>query len=207
MADSSEKSRGPAARPLHYGETTKPPPFIFLATLVLAFALLYWAQAVLIPVALSLLLSFLLAPVVEWLERMHLGKIPAVILAVFIAFSILAAMGWLITSQLTELAGELPKYEANIKKKIADVRQMGKGGTLERVQESVEEIKEEINKTEPGKKSESSPREVLVKGQDSTTFWPVPAVAGSLVERLASAGLAIVLVIFMLFERADLRNR
>jgi predicted PurR-regulated permease PerM len=180
---------------------------IFLATAALVLALLYWAQAVLIPVALSLLLTFLLAPVVDWLERIYLGKIPAVIIAVFFAFSILAVMGWMITSQLTKLAGDLPKYEANIKKKIADVRQMGKGGAIERVQESVEEIKEEINKSEPGKKSTSSPREVVVKGQDSATFWPVPAVAGSLVERLASAGLAIVLVIFMLFERADLRNR
>jgi predicted PurR-regulated permease PerM len=203
----SRKSRGSAGLPLAYGGTSKPPPLIFLATLILTFALLYWAQAVLIPVALSLLLTFLLAPVVEWLERMRLGRVPAVILAVIFAFSVLAAMGWLITSQLTKLAGDLPKYEANIKRKIADVRQIGKGGTIERVQESVEEIKEEINKSEPTKKGESSPREVLVKGQDSATFWPVPAVAGTLVERLAGAGLAIVLVIFMLFERADLRNR
>ena len=207
LADSFNRSGAPLGRPVSYAEPSKPPPLVFLATAVLAFALLYWAKAVLIPVALSLLLTFLLAPVVDWLERMHIGKVPAVILAVVLAFSILAAMGWLITAQLTKLASDLPKYEANIKKKIADVRQIGKGGTLERVQESVEEIKEEINKTEPGKKTEPAPREVVVKGQDSATSWPVPTVAGSLVERLASAGLAIVLVIFMLFERADLRNR
>jgi predicted PurR-regulated permease PerM len=201
------KKPSPLARAISYGEPSKPPLLIFLATAALVLALLYWAQAVLIPVALSLLLTFLLAPVVEWLERMHLGRIPAVILAVFFAFAVLAIMGWMITSQLTKLAGDFPKYEANIKKKIADVRQMGKGGAIERVQESVEEIKEEINKVEPGKKGTSSPREVVVKGQESATSWPVPAVAGSLVERLASAGLAIVLVIFMLFERADLRNR
>jgi predicted PurR-regulated permease PerM len=204
LADSI-KTGGPLARRISYGESTKPPPLIFLATLVLVFALLYWAQPVLMPVALSLLLTFLLAPVVEWLEGMHVGKISAVILAVALAFSILAVMGWMITSQLTTLASELPKYEANIKKKIADIRQMGKGGTLEKVQQSVEEIKEEINKTGPEK--EQTPREVVVRGQESETFWPVPAMAGPLVERLASAGLAIVLVMFMLFERANLRNR
>ncbi len=201
----SIQSRGFLARGSSYGATSTP-PFIFLATLVLLFALLYWAQAVLIPVALSLLLTFLLTPVVEWLERMRLGKASSVIVAVALAFSILAAMAWMITSQLTTLATELPKYEANIKKKIADVRQMGKGGTLEKVQQSVEEIKEEINKTEP-QKSEARPREVVVRGKEATTFWPVPLEAGPLVERLAGAGLAIVLVIFMLYERADLRNR
>jgi len=169
-------------------------------------ALLYWAQAVLIPVALSLLLTFLLTPVVEWLERLRLGKIASVILTVVFAFSLLAVMAWMVTSQITTLAGELPDYEANIKKKIAEVRQMVRGGALEKVQESVEEIKEEIKKTEP-KESEPAPREVVVRGEESSTFWPVPAAAGSLVERLASAGLAIVLVMFMLYERADLRNR
>ena len=204
--EESTKTRGLVARGSSYGATSKPAPLIFLATLVSVFALLYWAQAVFIPVALSLLLTFLLTPVVEWLERMRLGKISSVILAVAFAVSILAVMAWMITSQLTTLASELPKYEANIKKKIADVRQMGKGGTLEKVQQSVEEIKEEINKTEP-QKSQAPPREVVVRGQEATTFWPVPIAAGPLVERLASAGLAIVLVFFMLYERADLRNR
>jgi predicted PurR-regulated permease PerM len=137
---------------MSYAEPSKPPLFIFLATLGLVLSLLYWAQSVLIPVALSLLLTFLLAPVVEWLERMHVGKISAVILAVALAFSILGVMAWMITSQVTMLASELPKYEANIKKKIADVRQVGKSSTLEKVQRSVEEIKEEINKTEPVKR-------------------------------------------------------
>jgi predicted PurR-regulated permease PerM len=156
-------------------------------------------------VALALLLTFLLTPIVQWLERMRVGRIPAVILAVALAVSVLAAMGWMITSQLTKLVSELPKYEANIKRKIADVRAIGKGGALEKVQQSVEEIKEEINK--PEAKDPAEPREVVVRGKEATTSWPVPIAAGPLVERLASGGLAIVLVIFMLFERADLRNR
>jgi predicted PurR-regulated permease PerM len=203
---SSTKSPGAFSRLGSYGEPIKPPLLIFLATLGLTLALLYWAQSVLIPVALSFLLTFLLTPVVDWLERMRLGKVTSVILAVGLAFSLLAVMGWMITSQLTTLASELPKYEANIKKKIADVRQMGKGGTIEKVQKSVEEIKEEINKPDV-EKSQTSPSEVVVRGKEATTFWPVPIAAGPLVERLASAGLAVVLVIFMLYERADLRNR
>jgi predicted PurR-regulated permease PerM len=210
LADSalaeSIKSRS-LSRRLSYAGTSKPPPLVFLATLVLIFGLLYWAQAVLIPVALALLLTFLLTPVVQWLERMHLGRITAVIFAVVFAFSILAAMAWMITSQLAKLARDVPKYEANIKKKIADVREMARGGTLEEVQRSVEEIKEEINKTEPAKKSRTLPPEVIVREKESSLSLPVPAATGTLLERLASAGLAVVLVVFMLYQRADLRNR
>jgi predicted PurR-regulated permease PerM len=185
---------------------SKPPLIIFLATVGLLLALLYWAQAVLIPVALALLLTFLLAPVVGWLERMRIGKVASVILAVVLAFSVLAVLGWLLTSQLTTLVSELPKYEVNIKKKIADVRRMGKGGTLEQVQKSVEEIKEEI-KEEKSAGGKDAPRQVVVRSTEESTSWPVPIAAGPLVERLASVGLAVVLVVFMLHERAGLRNR
>jgi predicted PurR-regulated permease PerM len=197
----STKIHLPISRHSPQAEPSKPPAFLFLASFALVLALLYWVHSVLIPVALSLLLTFLLAPIVDWLERVHVGKIAAVMLTVALAFSTLGVLAWMITSQLTTLAGELPKYEANIKKKIGDIRQLARHGTLAKVQHSVEEIKEEINK------GEAPPREVVVRGSEQTTFWPVPIAAGPLVERLASAGLAVVLVIFMLYERADLRNR
>jgi predicted PurR-regulated permease PerM len=183
------------------------PTLVVAASLILVIAALYWAQAVLIPVALALLLTFLLSPVVNGVERIGLARIPAVILVVLLTFLVVAAIGWIITSQVTTLAGELPKYESNIKRKIADVRNMTKGGTLEQVQKTVEEIKEEIEKTEEPKKAQQVPREVVVQRDRSSAFLPLPLVVGPLLERLASAGLVIVLVIFMLTRREDLRNR
>jgi predicted PurR-regulated permease PerM len=53
----------------------KLPLLIFLSTLVFAIAILYFGQAVLVPVAFSLLLTFLLSPIVDGLERLRLGKI------------------------------------------------------------------------------------------------------------------------------------
>jgi predicted PurR-regulated permease PerM len=184
----------------------KLPLLIFLATFVFAIAILYWGQTVLIPVAFSLLLTFLLSPIVDGLERLRLGRVPSVILVVVLAFSLLTAIGWIITRQITTLASEVPRYERNIKQKVVDLREMGKGGTLEQVQETVEEIKGEMEKNEASAKAKQ-PREVVVEAERSSTFWPVPIIAGPLVERLASAGLAIVLVVFMLIERDDLRNR
>jgi predicted PurR-regulated permease PerM len=80
------------------------------STVVLIIASLYWAQAVLIPIAVSILLTFLLSPVAESLERLGLGRVFSVVLIVILAFSFLAAVGWIVTLQLTSVANELPIY-------------------------------------------------------------------------------------------------
>src|SRR5262249_30146147 len=149
------------------------------------------------------LLTFVLSPIVDRLERLHLGRVPAVIVVVMLAISVIVGAGWVVSAQLTKLLGELPQYERNIKEKIFDLRQIVKGGALARVQKSVDEIKQEITDQD---KSSEKPREVVVHGDRSSTFWPVPLIAGPVVERSAGAALAVVLVIFMLIGRDDLRN-
>ncbi len=183
------------------------PSFFLLPTVVLIIASLYWAQAVLIPVAISILLTFLLSPVADSLERLGLGRVFSVILIVILAFSFLAAVGWVVTLQLTSVANEIPTYRKNIQQKIADIRGAGKGGALEKVQKTAEEVKKELEKKDEPAKVQPKPREVVVQGQQSSTFWPVPLDIAPTFERLASGGLAIVLVIFMLIQREDLRNR
>ncbi len=185
----------------------KSPSFFLLPTVVLIIASLYWAQAVLIPVAVSILLTFLLTPVADRLERLGLARVFSVILIVFLAFSFLAAVGWIVTLQLTSVANELPIYRNNIEQKIADIRGAGKGGALEKVQKTAEEVKKELEKKDEPAKVQPKPREVVVQGEQSSTFWPLPIDIAPVFERLASGGLAIVLVIFMLMQREDLRNR
>ena len=185
----------------------KSPSFFLLPTVVLIIASLYWAQAVLIPVAVSILLTFLLTPVADSLERLGLGRVFSVILIVILAFSFLAAVGWVVTLELTSVANELPTYRKNIDKKIADIRGAGKGGALEKVQKTAEEVKKELEKKDEPAKVQPKPREVVVQGEQSSTFWPLPIDIAPLFERLGSGGLAIVLVIFMLIQREDLRNR
>ena len=180
---------------------------IAIAIFVLIIASLYWAQAVLIPVALAVLLTFLLSPVAGALERIALGRLPSVILVVVLAFSLLGGIGWIVTLQFGSLASELPTYRKNIRQKIADIREAGKGGALEKVQKTAEDVKEEFQKKDEPARVQEKPREVVVKAEESSTFWPVPLAVGPTVERFASAGLVIVLVIFMLIYREDLRNR
>src|SRR5215475_8584856 len=88
----------------------KAPALFLLPTVVLIIASLYWAQAVLIPIAVSILLTFLLTPVADSLERLGLGRVLSVILIVLLAFSFLGTVGWIATRQLTIVANDLPTY-------------------------------------------------------------------------------------------------
>jgi predicted PurR-regulated permease PerM len=186
-----------------------------LAGLALIVACLYWAKAVLIPVALAIMLTFLLNPVVSALRRRGLPRTPAVLLVVTLAFSVLGGIGWTVTHQLTILAYELPSYQDNLKQKISDLRALGQGGVIERVQTAAKAVIDELQKAQRSRPDERPLRErqqgsgggpaepVPVVVQTPSVLWQLPA----LLEPLATAGLVIVLVIFMLIRYGDLRSR
>jgi predicted PurR-regulated permease PerM len=172
-----------------------------IASIVLVIASLYWAQAVLIPLALAILVTFLLNPVVNVLQRHGLGRtLAALLVVVFVSVS-LAAVGWVIASQMSTLAHELPKYRANIKQKIGEFRHAGKGGAIEEVQDAVKMVTSELNK---GEKSTTELREpVAVVVESASLLSRVP----SALDLLTRAGLVFILVIFMLIERGHLLDR
>ncbi len=178
---------------------------LFLSSLVLIVGILYWARDVLIPLALAVLLSFILAPVVTLLRRRGLGRTLSVVLTVVFTFALLGAIGAMITIEFRSLANDLPKYRQNIRKKISDVRLAGKGGSIEKVQETVKDVINEIKKEDPAAPKLATAVPVVVTGNKATeTSMPV---LGPLLEPLASGGLVVVLVIFMLLRREDLRDR
>jgi predicted PurR-regulated permease PerM len=182
-----------------------------LGSAILVMAFFYWARAVLIPLALAVLLTFLLHPVVKRLQRLGLSRVPSVMLVVILASSFLGGIGWVVMVQFTNLANDLPRFESNIKRKIADLRQLGKGGVIERVQQSIQgivaelqgELKEESRPSQDGKSIPASDKPIPVVVQQPSVLWQLP----SLFESLANAGLVVVLVIFMLIDHADLLNR
>ena len=147
--------------------------------IALVVAGLYWLQAVLIPLALAVLLTFLLSPVVGTLQRRGLGRVPSVLVTVLLALSILGGIGWTLTRQLVTLADELPRYSLNIHQRIADLRGASKGGSVEKVQKAVEDVVGEIQKTgKPGatrskaaSPSSWSPRPSSPTCQTSSKRW------------------------------------
>jgi predicted PurR-regulated permease PerM len=169
---------------------------------VLVVAVLYWAQAVLVPFAFAVLLTFVLTPPVSWLER-WVGRVTAVLLAVTLVFGALGLAGWGLTRQMSNLAEDLPGYRANIRTKIADVRIAGKGGAVEKLRQTLEGIKTDLG-TEAPKGTVSRP--VVVTSNPATGFSAF-AWFGPFVGPLGTAGLVAAMVIFMLLERRDLRDR
>jgi predicted PurR-regulated permease PerM len=188
-------------------DTRKLSLLVGLATLLLVLVLLYWTRVVLIPVALAILLTFLLDPVVSLLQRRGLPRTPAVIVVVVVAFFILGGMGWMVTWQFTTLAHELPQYTENLKHKVAELRGLGRGGVIEKAQQALEEVLSQPPQAtlpRPGGPPVTEPEQpVPVVVQAPSVLWQLP----SLLEPLASAGLVLVLVIFMLLKQSDLRNR
>src|SRR3712207_2799297 len=89
---------------------------------VVVVAALYLAREVLVPITLAVLLSFVLAPVVDLLRRLWLGRVPAVLLAVFLALGAILFVGGLIGTQVAGLARDAPGYAATIERKVAAVR-------------------------------------------------------------------------------------
>ncbi len=87
-----------------------------LAVAVVVVAGLYLGRTVLIPITLAVLLSFLLAPIVNLLRRIHLGRVLSVLVAVILALGIIVAVGGLIGTQIADLAQEVPKYASTIRR-------------------------------------------------------------------------------------------
>src|SRR4051812_18929796 len=177
--------------------------WITFAGCVLVVVVLYWAQVVLVPIALALLLTFVLTPPVTWLER-RIGRVWAVLVVVLLVFSMLGLAGWGLSRQLDNLANDLPRFRGNILAKIADVRGAGKGGSVEKLQETLVEIKTGLD--QPPAPTGTAAQPVVVTSDQVAGFsgfsWLTP-----LVGPLGTAGLVLTLVISMLFERRDLRDR
>ena len=170
---------------------------------VLVVGILYWAQAVLVPFALAILLTFVLTPPVGWLER-WIGRVPAVLLGVTLVFTLLGLTGWALTRQMQHLAADLPGYRANIQAKIADVRGAGKGGTVEQLQETIEDLKGDLGASTAPAGTAASP---VVVAPETAAGYAGFSWLGPIVGPLGTAGLVIALVMFMLLERRDLRDR
>ena len=175
-------------------------PWVTFAGCVLVIGILYWAQAVLVPFALAVLLTFVLSPPVTWLQR-WVGRGAAVIVVVTLVFTLLGLAIWGIERQLEGIVADLPTYRTNILNKIADVRGASRGGSMERLQQAIDEITKDLAGGEVA--AGVGPQTVIIRDQLASGFsW-----LGPVVGPLGTAGLVVAMVIFMLLERQDLRDR
>ena len=96
-----------------------------LATVLVAAAIvaaLYFGREVLLPMALAVLLSFVLAPLVKLLQRLYLPRFAAVTIVVLLAFGVISGLATLMFAQVSQLAGDLPRYQSNLAEKVQALR-------------------------------------------------------------------------------------
>ena len=216
MARLSESLRGIGLlpNPVSSGSSTA-------LTFVLVIAALYIGREIFVPLALAVLLSFMLAPLVSWLQRHRIPKIPAVVGVVIMAFAAVGGFGLVVAGQLTQLAENLPDYQSNIQAKIRAIK-IGGGpdGLFGRVSDMLQELGDEVVRpTEPTARVDGLPPTSLggAKGPkpipveivepDLSPLRIVQTVIGPLIAPSITFGIVVVFVIFILVQRHDLRDR
>ncbi len=190
--------------------------FFSLGTVLMVLALLYFGKPVLVPIALSVLLAFILTPLVVVLEKWKLGRLAAVLLASGLAFAIIGLATWALVSQVQTLAADLPNHQHEIKTKL-EAFQLREDSTVSRLSNMFNElfpqqgavaelgssddevaVVEEITATSP---------QIVVASEPESPFTAATEMLLPIVEPIANAALVIVLVMFLLLRREDIRYR
>ncbi len=184
-----------------------------LAVCVVVVAALYFAREVLIPITLAVLLSFLLAPLVQLLRRARLGRGPAVILAVLLALGVIGSLGGVIGSQMAQLASDLPRYATTIETKVATVRAFATGpafAVLGGLGKRLEQVGSDTPAAPaPGQPSSAEPPPLPVELHQppATPFEVAERLLAPILSPLATAAIVFIVAIFILLQQEDLRDR
>ena len=179
---------------------------------------MYWGQTIFIPVALAAFLTFLLSPVVAALRQHGVARTPAVFMTVCLAALALGMVGWVVTAQVSGLLREAPKYSENIRAKVKSLKQIAAGSNrftkmlVELNQElragtSGDGVEESRKKWDGAASAAEQAKKIVVVPESPAWFSRVTTLLTPLMEYLGELALAIVLVIFMLQKREELRNR
>jgi len=181
------------------------PPVV---TIIGITAILYIGKEVLLPLAIALLLTFALAPIVASLRKAGIPKLIAVVLTVVITFLAIAAFAFLVATQVSNLAQNIPTYQANVLEKVRSLKELGAGGgIIERLTGAVERVGKEL---EAGTEAAVAPAPEPIPVEIVSHESPIDILRNiivPLISPFATAGLVVVVVIFMLLEREKLRDR
>ena len=195
---------------------------LFLVAFVVV--LLYVGREIFIPIAIAILVSFVLSPPILLLRRWGLGRVISVLTVVFAALVIAFSVSAVLTRQVSELAVDLPLYQATINAKLDDLRDAAADNALfAKVSAALKNLAE-INPHRPAPSSAPAPldqpKNQLTRGQESERPIPVEVhqpepgpfaivqtIAGTALSPLETTFIVVIFVVFILLQREDLRNR
>ncbi|MGX1742238.1 AI-2E family transporter [Bosea sp. NPDC055353] len=180
-------------------------------------AALYFGREVFVPVALAILFSFVLAPLVKGLQKLRVPRALAVFAVVLIAFAILAALTMAMLGQATQLASDLPTYQSTIRAKIAALKGSGpESGVLSRAADVLQDLGKELDRPKanpsapderPSPARDGRPIPVEVHQPEPGALETLQAFLSPLIHPLTTTGIVLIFVVFILLKREDLRNR
>jgi predicted PurR-regulated permease PerM len=169
-----------------------------LAGLLVAAAVLYLARDVLVPLALAILVSFMLAPVVRRLEHWKLGRVPSTLLAVAVTTAVIGAVGFVGAREALSLAAKLPEYRENIRAKVRALRAPHNIG-LGKAAEAIKELE--------GEAAPSAAAPLPVTETPASPFAAVAEWLGPFVKPVATALAVLLLTVLLLLHRENMRER
>lgn len=175
---------------------------------------LYFGRDVFVPIALAVLLTFLLSPIVSLLRRWRIPRSISVVTVVIMAMFTIFCFGVVVANQVSVLSSNLPSYQFNIQNKIRELRETQfASGSFDRAAAMLEAIEAEIRETEQNDAENAqasgapAPMPVRIEEAPLTPLEMLQTFVVPLIEPLATGGIVIVFVIFMLLRREDLRDR
>jgi predicted PurR-regulated permease PerM len=176
-------------------------------------AALYFAKTVFVPLAVAVLLTFVLAPPFRLLRGWGVPRAAAAPIVVALAFIFMLAIASILGQQLTQLAERLPQYEFTITQKIQKLRDSMLGGaTFQRMSRFLRDVNQQISGQQSDQHAASTdnqpkPAPVEIVQPPARPTEVIRRLAEPLLDPLTTFGLIVLFVLFFLLERETLRDR
>jgi predicted PurR-regulated permease PerM len=205
-------------------------PLLLIGVIIVV---LYFARALLIPLAFAVVFNFLLSPAVFLLEKWRVRRVPAILLVILVFASGFAGVGWIVTRQLVHVIEVLPDYRSNIEGRFSQLH-TPLGGAAGRAVSSLEEMGLELSSgSNPlaAVQQENLAQRKLARSRKAVpdVVAPAPTAANPLpveviqppgtataylkdlllpvLRPLGLAAIVLVFTIYILIHREELRNR
>ncbi len=175
-------------------------------------ALLYFARDVLVPITLAFILSLLIAPLVRGLRRFGLNQTWAALAVVIMLAASFGAVATIIGSQLVRMAASLPQYEKTIQLKLETLNE----ATMGRLNNFTGQAGRLLNRraeppplalNEPEIANASAPIPVELHQPPPDPLQVIQRVLTSVWVPIETAGIVLVVLVFVLLEQEALRDR
>ena len=175
---------------------------------------LYFGRSVLVPIALAILLSFLLAPIVAAFRRIRIGRTPATMLALLLFLGVLTVTSAIIVGQAAMLAKDAPAYAERITDRVGDIRagvqqrfgfllKEKEGGRSDRVKARAGRLDERASS--PATDGGAVP--VEVREPPMTAMQEVEMILLPALAPIETTLIVLIVTVFILLQKEDLRDR